>query len=1391
MHSRSTSAVSTRKNRKLSPPRGRPHVRNNFNQLHAQTTNTGGGNNNNNNSNNNNTKENNVAILNSNTNAKNNNNLEISSSFKYDYEQLKQIGSGTYGDIWKVQRKCDKKIFVLKNVPLTNLSKQQMKLAMGEVEAMKKICHPNIIQFHESCMEGRSINIIMEHAPYGDLSCMIVQAKNKGCYLQEKSLWEYLIQISEGLEYLHKEKILHRDIKAQNIFLDENLNIKIGDFGLVRMLGTHSVAAHSQVGTPLYFSPELCKEEAYDEKSDVWSFGCLMYEMAALHPPFQTKNQSVPALINKIVNMQPKALPDAFSDHLKFVILKMLDKDPSKRPSVSQILAYEPVQVRLPHSVFRREKENFRKQKKNFMQDLKIGQNAVNRIPKLERDIKAIKEEYENKIANLNSKLEKLKEEKIELNGKLEEKQILVNKQSGKIQHIFKENRSLKERVKNLEENNRLRAANEKKMKALYVETKRKLEEEVRFYQRQRSRPPTPKRSNSSGNLHGISNSGNNNNSSSHNSTNSSSSTPGSSNRKQLNRSISGEEEISPSQSPNPSPIPFLTKAYSPRTSRMNASTPPPSTHLQQSLHGINSGGSNRSSSSSNSRKSEEHSPTSSVSSNVSSTGKKSDRHKHSKKNKSKHQVGGGDLGLLKKKSKMKMTQATKLSHHYASSNNVTGSSNNDNNSKQQSRNAKEENEGRTTQSIGMNNVSKNIDDFIDNLNINNISIEMQRVLEDEGDFEPNDLDDDAKAKLIQNTVDIRENNTQVNVEKKLKNTETYDNEEKARSKVPKKYVSRVKLRRPLDKPTLSPPPPSHVKSDNNYNNNKNSKIVEKSSKRDPTERKNLHLNINKLQQVSVDFNNNNSSSKISNASLPKRMMDRRLATPSPQIVAPPSISRLSIEAMEENSNENMEKANVEEEYVEEETIKSSIIANDFTRSIPKLRSSSSSSGRHSSSSASTISNSATSPALSSSSCSFVSRKNFYTRRSFNVDHFDESPTMIRIDASNNGKMDTSPLQPKSLGNFSNHVDIVEENSPLQTSTTVRAVRMNDNTRSSLLLDQHPRIIDPEEEECETFDTKNIIVKNSVISRMQENIQQAPTPSQPTLLIASGKHSNRSTSSTFSSAMPKHSALSFKSKYFGLENRFNQQENETKEPRFSGLYRWTRVRHQDSNEPNTIKVRGTASGKVWRNGATFRLIKSTKQLFILYKTRNHKAIPGVKSFKVRCEKDGECDFKKVKFSSPVELSSKQTSLNDRWFMLENKKIKYSSSSSSGSSQQQRNRNISEIILEFDKEHVNLIETVVVLDFDTGFKDLVADAAASSPSTLLASKNVLDLHEEETIVQKAHNNHASRRRHQRSKKRKVESNENGIATPTAHFNRSQIAKLKARVQQLGYKSQKKV
>ena len=127
-------------------------------------------------------------------------------------------------------------------------------------------------------------------------------------------------------------------------------------------------------------------------------------------------------------------------------------------------------------------------------------------------------------------------------------------------------------------------------------------------------------------------------------------------------------------------------------------------------------------------------------------------------------------------------------------------------------------------------------------------------------------------------------------------------------------------------------------------------------------------------------------------AHLPKRVTDRGLATPSPQIVAPPSISRLSIDAMEENNTEVLE-LHSDEIFVEKETIKSSIITNDFTRDIRKLRSTS---AVQSAASGSTVSNKSNSPPLSSSCCNFVSRS-FYSRSTFSSDLFNESPTLERV----------------------------------------------------------------------------------------------------------------------------------------------------------------------------------------------------------------------------------------------------------------------------------------------------------------------------------------------------------------------------------------------------------
>jgi serine/threonine protein kinase len=114
------------------------------------------------------------------------------------------------------------------------------------------------------------------------------------------------------------QKILHRDLKPGNIFLDSNNDAKVGDFGLARVMNHDSVFAQTHVGTPYYMSPEQINEQAYNEKSDIWSLGCILYELAALRPPFKANNQLALAL--KIKTGKFDRIPETYSDELQWVI---------------------------------------------------------------------------------------------------------------------------------------------------------------------------------------------------------------------------------------------------------------------------------------------------------------------------------------------------------------------------------------------------------------------------------------------------------------------------------------------------------------------------------------------------------------------------------------------------------------------------------------------------------------------------------------------------------------------------------------------------------------------------------------------------------------------------------------------------------------------------------------------------------------------------------------------------------------------------------------------------------------------------------------------------------------------------------------------------------------
>ncbi|EKX37362.1 hypothetical protein GUITHDRAFT_78167, partial [Guillardia theta CCMP2712] len=270
------------------------------------------------------------------------------------YTRMNKIGRGSYGDVFKVTRNSDGKVLVIKEVSLLGVSKEEENEILNETEIIKKLDHRHIVSCVESFVENDVLHIVMEYASGGDLAAVIKRNSAAGKYITEEQFWSYLIQITLGLQHMHSRRVLHRDVKASNVFLDQNGDIKIGDLGLGKVLSSKTTCAISQVGTPIYFSPEICEGKPYDTKSDVWALGCLLFELVTCKPPFQAANQ--PQLLKKIVNDPPEAhVPSHYSREIPFIIGKLLDKDPRKRPSPDSILNYSAVQIRIERARFKQQ----------------------------------------------------------------------------------------------------------------------------------------------------------------------------------------------------------------------------------------------------------------------------------------------------------------------------------------------------------------------------------------------------------------------------------------------------------------------------------------------------------------------------------------------------------------------------------------------------------------------------------------------------------------------------------------------------------------------------------------------------------------------------------------------------------------------------------------------------------------------------------------------------------------------------------------------------------------------------------------------------------------------------------------------------------------------------
>ena len=203
-----------------------------------------------------------------------------------------------------------------------------------EGDILQKLRHPNIIHVREVQTDNNYLYIVMDYADGGDLS-MKIKAQN-GVLFDENTILDWFTQVCLAIKHIHDRKILHRDIKSQNIFLMKNGQVKLGDFGIAKCLDQTIDKAKTYVGTPYYLSPEIINSQPYGFQSDIWSLGVLLYEMCALKMPFDASN--LPQLYIKIINCNYQPLNNKYSNELKKLVKDMLNEVSLKRPTISQIL---------------------------------------------------------------------------------------------------------------------------------------------------------------------------------------------------------------------------------------------------------------------------------------------------------------------------------------------------------------------------------------------------------------------------------------------------------------------------------------------------------------------------------------------------------------------------------------------------------------------------------------------------------------------------------------------------------------------------------------------------------------------------------------------------------------------------------------------------------------------------------------------------------------------------------------------------------------------------------------------------------------------------------------------------------------------------------------------
>ena len=262
--------------------------------------------------------------------------IEISKKIVEKYDLQNIIGRGGFAWAFSgIDKEKGNKV-VIKQVNIGKYEGHILDLCIQEGKLLSSLSHENIVKCHECFIEDNYQYIVMEYIEGGDLSNIIEKQKKSGEKFDEFIIIKWILEISKALKYCNEKNVIHRDIKPNNILIDQNNSAKLADFGVSRILERKSEVASTYAGTEIFMAPEVLQRKKYSFSCDIWSLGIVLFELCFLNHPLRL----IPSdqMTNYLRGKFPKLKDKKYSEEISDLIEKMLNPDPDKRIKIDELI---------------------------------------------------------------------------------------------------------------------------------------------------------------------------------------------------------------------------------------------------------------------------------------------------------------------------------------------------------------------------------------------------------------------------------------------------------------------------------------------------------------------------------------------------------------------------------------------------------------------------------------------------------------------------------------------------------------------------------------------------------------------------------------------------------------------------------------------------------------------------------------------------------------------------------------------------------------------------------------------------------------------------------------------------------------------------------------------